>query len=74
MHNAAFAGVVMLDTVILVCDFLARAVGRRRNRRLAFPTADYLSVKMKNRYFGYSFLGIEKSPVACYNQGKGDVV
>jgi uncharacterized membrane protein len=32
MHNAAFAGVVMLNTVILVCDFLARAVGRRRDR------------------------------------------
>jgi hypothetical protein len=32
MHNAAFAGVVMLNTIILIYNFLARAVGRRRYR------------------------------------------
>ncbi len=39
MDNTAFAGVIMGDTIVLVCYSFARPVSRRRDSRLAFTPA-----------------------------------
>jgi hypothetical protein len=40
MDNAAFACVVVGDTVILICDFFSCPISGSGNRRLALATAD----------------------------------
>jgi hypothetical protein len=46
VDNAAFAGVVVGDSVILVCDFLTRPVSRRRDSRFSFSPADDFNAQM----------------------------
>ena len=46
MNNAALAGVIMDDPIILVFDEYPGAVSRRRDCRLAFPSADDLNAQV----------------------------
>lgn len=46
MDDAALAGVIVGYSVIFIRDGFARAVGRRRNRRFAFASADNFDTAM----------------------------